>query len=50
MSTQAKLCQRLIDAGRISGMAEKLDQLMMYDRISVEEYNALMAQLNNQTA
>lgn len=50
MSTQAKLCQRLIDAGRISGMAEKLDQLMMYDRISVEEYNALMVQLNNQTA
>ena len=50
MSTQARLCQRLIDAGRISGMAEKLDQLMMYDRISVEEYNALMAQLNNQTA
>ena len=50
MSTQAKLCQRLIDAGRIRGMAEKLDQLMMYDRISVEEYNALMAQLNNQTA
>ena len=50
MSTQAKLCQRLIDVGRTIGMAEKLDQLMMYDRISVEEYNALMVQLNNQTA
>lgn len=45
MSAQANLCQRLINAGRTSGMADKLDQLMMFDRITQEEYDNLMQQL-----
>lgn len=45
MSTQAKLCQKLITAKRTTGMAEKLSALLSFDQITIDEYNDLMSQL-----
>ena len=45
MSSQAILCQKLIKAGRTTGMKEKLSSLLSYDQITTDEYKLLMSQL-----
>lgn len=41
-----KLCKILIEKGRTDGMADKLDSLLLFERITNEEYEELMSLLN----
>lgn len=41
-----KLCKKLIALGRTQGLKEKLDVYLAADRITTEEYEELMALLN----
>lgn len=41
-----KLCKKLIALGRTDGLKEKIDVYLAADRITVEEYEELMALLN----
>lgn len=47
MSGIAGVCENLINKGRITGMKDKLNRLMLYGQITQEEYAALMEKLNN---
>lgn len=45
MTSVYNLCKLLIARGRISGLTDKMDAYLANDRLTVEEYNSLMAML-----
>lgn len=48
MSATYNIFKRLIEAGRITDMATKLDAMLGFEQLTLEEYNALMLQLQEQ--
>ncbi len=46
MSALIRLCERLIEKGRVQGMQEKLNQLLLFGQISEEDYKRLMSLLH----
>lgn len=50
MNATVRLCENLINKGRIEGMAEKLSQLMLFGQMNQEEYTRLMELLTSKTA
>ncbi len=45
-----KLCLKLIDAGKTTGLADKIDIYFAANRLTEEEYTILMEKLNGDTA
>lgn len=39
------LCKRLIEKGRTDGLLDKMDAYLANDRLTVEEYNELVAMM-----
>lgn len=39
------LCKRLIERGRTDGLLDKMDAYLANDRLTVEEYNELVAMM-----
>ena len=42
------LCSRLVELGLTAGLADKLDVFLALDRLTVEEYTELMAQMGGE--
>lgn len=47
MVTVYNLCRALIQRGRTVGLIEKMDAFLAADRLTVTEYNELLAMLPN---
>ena len=45
MNAIARLCENLISKGRTEGMEERLNQLLVFGQIKIEEYGRLMGML-----
>lgn len=45
MASVFNLCKALIQRGRTDGLIEKMDAYLAADRLTVEEYNELLAML-----
>ena len=46
MASVFNLCMALIKRGKTDGLLEKMDTYLAADRLTVEEYNELLAMLN----
>ena len=46
MTAVYNLCVKLINNGKTDGLQEKLDVFLACDRLTTEEYQALVAMLN----
>ena len=46
MASVFNLCKKLIEKGRTEGLLEKMDVYLACDRLTVEEYQELVAMLN----
>lgn len=45
MTTVFIMCKKLIEKGKTDGLMDKLDAFLANDRLTVEEYNELVAML-----
>lgn len=47
MASVYNLCKALIQRGRIDGLIAKMDAYLAADRLTVEEYNELLAMIED---
>ena len=47
MASVFNLCKALIQRGKIDGLVEKMDAYLAADRLTVEEYNELLAMIED---
>lgn len=48
MLTVFNLCKKLIEKGRTDGLVDKMDVYLANDRLTVEEYDKLMAMISSE--